>query len=466
MTHLKPISRVISSCLAAAPLLLIAQEFGLVESDDEDKRGAESDDDIRPAGEASAAATAAAAAGAAAAATAAAAAAPLVLGATPSAASAPRLVPTASSVPSAPRMLPGAVVPGLAPAAAAPTAAPSAPLTVPKAPLTVPSAGGAPAAVAAPGVTRPIVTFGPVATPAAAAAGGAAAMLRAAQDAAARAAATAAYGARPAAGVPPPAAAAAAGGGITLVPLGTTAAEFGGAAPVAPLEPGRTGPPSTGAPRLGRAGEGFGGSRKSVLNCGRGLPTASLLPGPRPLFVTTGGRKSRRSPRERRKTAAPALPPTPCPPRAHPTTPTTPVGRRPPGGFQSELEINDFPQQARWKVTHKGFQGDVTDATGSAVTTKGIYVKSGARHRARDLWGRVLGGAAGPRAPCPEREEAPSPPPASPLSTPPGRPSPLLHLYPPNPPRPPPFHRPTPPPSPNRGHRQAAGRGAQAVPAH
>ena len=46
-------------------------------------------------------------------------------------------------------------------------------------------------------------------------------------------------------------------------------------------------------------------------------------------------------------------------------------------GFQSELEINDFPQQARWKVTHTGFQADVAEETGAGVTTKGIYVKSG-----------------------------------------------------------------------------------------
>jgi len=46
-------------------------------------------------------------------------------------------------------------------------------------------------------------------------------------------------------------------------------------------------------------------------------------------------------------------------------------------GFEAELEINDFPQQARWKVTHKGFQAEITELTGAAVTTKGIYVKSG-----------------------------------------------------------------------------------------
>eukprot|EP00879_Flechtneria_rotunda_P022675 GHRR01023947.1.p1 GENE.GHRR01023947.1~~GHRR01023947.1.p1 ORF type:complete len:330 (+),score=174.79 GHRR01023947.1:193-1182(+) len=46
-------------------------------------------------------------------------------------------------------------------------------------------------------------------------------------------------------------------------------------------------------------------------------------------------------------------------------------------GFESEIVINDFPQNARWKVTHKGFQAEITELTGAAVTTKGIYVAAG-----------------------------------------------------------------------------------------
>lgn len=46
-------------------------------------------------------------------------------------------------------------------------------------------------------------------------------------------------------------------------------------------------------------------------------------------------------------------------------------------GFESELEINDFPQNARWKVTHKGFQAEITELTGAAVTTKGLYIAKG-----------------------------------------------------------------------------------------
>jgi ATP-dependent RNA helicase DDX46/PRP5 len=64
-------------------------------------------------------------------------------------------------------------------------------------------------------------------------------------------------------------------------------------------------------------------------------------------------------------------------------------------GFEVELEINDFPQQARWKVTHKGFQAEITELTGAAVTTKGIYVKSGGvgvRAFLRAVWAMRHGG--------------------------------------------------------------------------
>jgi hypothetical protein len=59
-------------------------------------------------------------------------------------------------------------------------------------------------------------------------------------------------------------------------------------------------------------------------------------------------------------------------------------------GFEGEMEINDFPQNARWKVTHKGFQAEITELTGAAVTTKGIYVKSGGLlgcRKTAPLWG-------------------------------------------------------------------------------
>jgi ATP-dependent RNA helicase DDX46/PRP5 len=45
--------------------------------------------------------------------------------------------------------------------------------------------------------------------------------------------------------------------------------------------------------------------------------------------------------------------------------------------FADELEINDFPQQARWKVTHKDALAAITEWTGAAVTTRGSYIPPG-----------------------------------------------------------------------------------------
>ena len=47
------------------------------------------------------------------------------------------------------------------------------------------------------------------------------------------------------------------------------------------------------------------------------------------------------------------------------------------GRFFSELEINDFPQQARWKVTHRETMLQVAELTGCAVITKGVFVPPG-----------------------------------------------------------------------------------------
>jgi ATP-dependent RNA helicase DDX46/PRP5 len=41
------------------------------------------------------------------------------------------------------------------------------------------------------------------------------------------------------------------------------------------------------------------------------------------------------------------------------------------------LEINDYPQQARWKVTHKDALNAITEFTGAAVTTRGSFVPPG-----------------------------------------------------------------------------------------
>jgi len=45
--------------------------------------------------------------------------------------------------------------------------------------------------------------------------------------------------------------------------------------------------------------------------------------------------------------------------------------------FESEIEINDFPQNARWKVTHKDAMSRICDWTDCCITTKGTYVAPG-----------------------------------------------------------------------------------------
>jgi len=50
-----------------------------------------------------------------------------------------------------------------------------------------------------------------------------------------------------------------------------------------------------------------------------------------------------------------------------------------PAHFESELEVNDFPQHARWKVTHKDSLNKISEFTGAAITTKGQYYAPGKR---------------------------------------------------------------------------------------
>ena len=45
--------------------------------------------------------------------------------------------------------------------------------------------------------------------------------------------------------------------------------------------------------------------------------------------------------------------------------------------FESELEVNDFPQHARWKVTHKDSLRQISEFTGAAITTRGQYYPPG-----------------------------------------------------------------------------------------
>ncbi|KAJ4966268.1 hypothetical protein NE237_018117 [Protea cynaroides] len=48
-----------------------------------------------------------------------------------------------------------------------------------------------------------------------------------------------------------------------------------------------------------------------------------------------------------------------------------------PEHYEAELEINDFPQNARWKVTHKETLVPISEWTGAAITTRGQYYPTG-----------------------------------------------------------------------------------------
>ncbi|GAB4833989.1 DEAD-box ATP-dependent RNA helicase 42 [Ancistrocladus abbreviatus] len=48
-----------------------------------------------------------------------------------------------------------------------------------------------------------------------------------------------------------------------------------------------------------------------------------------------------------------------------------------PEHYEAELEINDFPQNARWKVTHKETLGPISEWTGAAITTRGQHFPPG-----------------------------------------------------------------------------------------
>lgn len=48
-----------------------------------------------------------------------------------------------------------------------------------------------------------------------------------------------------------------------------------------------------------------------------------------------------------------------------------------PEHYEAELEINDFPQNARWKVTHKETLGPISEWTGAAITTRGQFYPPG-----------------------------------------------------------------------------------------
>ena len=47
------------------------------------------------------------------------------------------------------------------------------------------------------------------------------------------------------------------------------------------------------------------------------------------------------------------------------------------GAFHATLEINDFPQKARWAVTNRTNVAKILEATGTSITTKGSFYPSG-----------------------------------------------------------------------------------------
>ncbi|CAM0954762.1 unnamed protein product [Alopecurus aequalis] len=48
-----------------------------------------------------------------------------------------------------------------------------------------------------------------------------------------------------------------------------------------------------------------------------------------------------------------------------------------PEHYDAELEINDFPQNARWKITHRETLVPIQELTGAAITTRGIFIPHG-----------------------------------------------------------------------------------------
>lgn len=45
--------------------------------------------------------------------------------------------------------------------------------------------------------------------------------------------------------------------------------------------------------------------------------------------------------------------------------------------FCEELEINDYPQHARWKVTHRREMSHIMEMTDVAITSRGSYIPAG-----------------------------------------------------------------------------------------
>lgn len=69
------------------------------------------------------------------------------------------------------------------------------------------------------------------------------------------------------------------------------------------------------------------------------------------------------------------------------TRPGVPIDNRGPdaGAFHATLEINDFPQKARWGVTNRTNVAKILEATGTSITTKGNYYAKGVEPQPGEL---------------------------------------------------------------------------------
>ena len=69
------------------------------------------------------------------------------------------------------------------------------------------------------------------------------------------------------------------------------------------------------------------------------------------------------------------------------TRPGVPIDNRGPdaGAFHATLEINDFPQKARWGVTNRTNVAKILESTGTSITTKGNYYAQGKEPGAGDM---------------------------------------------------------------------------------
>ena len=59
--------------------------------------------------------------------------------------------------------------------------------------------------------------------------------------------------------------------------------------------------------------------------------------------------------------------------------PGVPIDNRGPdaGLFHATLEINDFPQKARWAVTNRTNVAKILDSSGTSITSKGVFYDKG-----------------------------------------------------------------------------------------